>query len=152
MPYTVKRFRFRLQTLLNIEQNKEKQAQIAFQKAITELRRQRQVLADQEYEYQREQRAMAQAIRRGTSPQELSAYDLFFTGLKARMEEQKQRIAQADQAVEEARKELAERTKQRKIMEKLREKAQAAHDEEARRVETAMFDEVGTSLSFRKEE
>jgi flagellar FliJ protein len=150
MPYTVKRFRFRLQSLLHIEQSRERQAQIAFQKALGDLRRQQETLARQEEEFRIEQEGMAAAIRRGTSPQELFAYEQFFTGLKARMDAQRALIAQAEQAVETARKELVERTKKRKILERLKEKAKEQHSEESRHVEIAVLDEVGTSMTFQK--
>lgn len=152
MPYTVKRFRFRLQTLLNIEQNKEKQAQIAFSRAVQELRRQEETLARQEAEYRREQGAMAEAIRSGRSPRHLASYDALFQALKHRMQEQQQRIAQAKEAAEAARQELAERTRQRKILEKLKENAVAEYKEEVRHVEIATLDEVGNSMAIRNRE
>lgn len=144
MPYSVKRFRFRLQPLLNIEQNREKQAQRTFQRALAECRREQELLAQQEQEFAQEQQALARAIQPGATPQLLRAYELFFFGLKARMAVQRQRSAAAEQAAETARQELAARTKQRKVLEKLKEKALAAYQEEVRRIEMGLLDEVGT--------
>ena len=150
MPYSVKRFRFRLQTLLSIEQNKEKQAQVTFKNAIDELRHQEALLAQLQEEYRLTQQAMLKDIQWGTSPQQLSAYDAYFNNLKSQMEEQQGRIAEAETAVETTRQELNERTKQRKILEKLRERAKESYDEEFRKVESTLMDEVGNSMTIRK--
>lgn len=150
MPYAVKRFRFRLQALLNIERNREKQAQIAFQRAASKLQREQAVLAQQEAEFKTEQAAMAAAIRRGASPHELSAYELFFAGLEKQMEAQRDRIKEAETALESARKEMIQRTKQRKILEKLKERAKEAYDEEVRHIEVNLLDEVGTTMIIQK--
>jgi flagellar FliJ protein len=150
MPYSIKRFRFRLQALLNIEKNREKQAQIAFQKAMNALRRQEAILEQQEQEYRRGQEAMAKDIQRRATPQALSSYDIYFNGLKRWMEDQRRCIAEAEKAVEAARKELAERTKKRKILDKLRERKKGEHDEESRKVEVSMMDEIGSSMTIRK--
>jgi len=150
MPYSIKRFRFRLQTLLNIEKNREKQAQIAFQKAAQALRRQEAILAEQEEEYRRGQEAMAKDIQRRMTPQALGAYDVYFNGLKRWMAEQRVRIAEAEKAVAAARKELEERTKKRKILDKLRERKKEEYDEESRKVEVSMMDEIGSSITIRK--
>lgn len=152
MPYSIKRFRFRLQALLNIEENKEKQAQIAFQKAMDELKHQEAILVEQEDEYRQGQEAMARDIQRRATPQALSFYDAYFNGLKAQMAGQRGRIAEAEKGAESARQELTARTKQRKILDKLKERAKEEYDEESRKVGVAMMDEVGTSLTIRKME
>jgi len=150
MPYSVKRFRFRLQTLLNIEENRERQSQIAFTKAVHELRQEEAVLASYQQEQQEAQGTMLQEIRQGASPRQLNAYDAYFGDLKERMKAQQARIAEAGKKAEEAQQELAERTKQRKILEKLRERARKAYDEETRQVENTFLDEVGAVMSARK--
>lgn len=120
-----------------------------FQRAVTELSQQEQVLAGMQSEYESEQQAMAEAMQGRALPLELAAYDVVFRNLSDRMEEQRERIELAEQALEEAREALAERSKQRKVMEKLRENAKETYDDEARRIEINDLDEVGTSITIR---
>ena len=150
MPYSVKKFSFRLQTLLNIEENKEKQAQQAFQKAIEEQRRQEAILEQQREELIRSQQAMLNDIQQGAAPQQLAAYDAYFHSLIEQMDAQQQRIKEATQSAETARRHLAVCSKKKKTLEKLRENAWENYNDEVRKVENTLMDEIGSVMAVRK--
>ncbi len=149
MPYSVQKFSFRLQTLLNIEENKEKQAQQAFQKAIEEQRRQEAILVQQEQEFADGQQAMLTDIQQGAPPQRLASYDAYFHGLQARMDKQRSLIQEAAQTAETARRELAEQSKKKKTLEKLKENAWESYNEEVRKVDNTLMDEIGSTMAAR---
>jgi flagellar FliJ protein len=150
LPYSAKKFSFRLQTLLNIEENKERQAQQAFKKAIEEQRRQEAILEQQKEEMVRSQQAMLNDIQQGAAPQQLAAYDAYFHGLVEQMDAQQKRIAEAAQAAETARQHLAECSKKKKTLEKLKETALENYNDEVRKVENTLMDEIGSVMVARK--
>lgn len=150
MPYSVKKFSFRLQTLLNIEKNKEKQAQQAFQKAIEEQRRQEAILEQQKSEMIRSQQAMRNDIQQGAAPQQLAAYDAYFHRLMVQMDAQQKSIEEAARAAETARRHLAECSKKKKTLEKLEENALENYNDEVRKVENTLMDEIGSVMVARK--
>jgi flagellar FliJ protein len=59
-----------------------------------------------------------------------------------------QKIAAAQRSVDEARHALAEAAKQRKVIEKLREKQLARWQDEQNRKETAANDEIGSQIGY----
>src|SRR4051812_30104701 len=59
-----------------------------------------------------------------------------------------QKIAAAQRSVDEARGLLAEAAKQRKVIEKLREKQLARWNDEQSRKETAAMDEIGSQIGY----
>lgn len=78
----------------------------------------------------------------------LAAHRRFLSGMQRRAVELVQRLALAQRGVADARAELAEAAKQRKVMEKLREKQFARWRAEQERRELAQLDEVGMQLAY----
>src|SRR5450432_4593573 len=78
----------------------------------------------------------------------LAAHRRFLTGMQRQALGLMQRLALAQRAVDEARSELAEAAKQRKAIEKLREKQFARWREELAKREVAEMDEIGMQLAY----
>jgi flagellar FliJ protein len=78
----------------------------------------------------------------------LAAHRRFITGMQRQALGLVQRLALSQRAVDEARGELAEAAKQRKAIEKLREKQLARWREENARRDQAAMDEIGMQLAY----
>lgn len=78
----------------------------------------------------------------------LAAHRRFITGMQRQALGLVQRLALSQRAVDEARGELAEAAKQRKAIEKLREKQFARWREENARRDQAAMDEIGMQLAY----
>ncbi|MDP6361464.1 MAG: flagellar export protein FliJ, partial [Planctomycetota bacterium] len=119
-------------------------------KAIEEQRRQEAILEQQQQELIRSQQAMLNDMQQGAAPQQLAAYDAYFHSLIEQMEAQQQRIKEATQAAETARQHLAECSKKKKTLEKLKENAWENYNDESRKVENTLMDEIGSVMAVRK--
>ena len=78
----------------------------------------------------------------------IAAHRRFLAGMQKRSTELMQRIVLATRAVDEARNLLAEAAKQRKAIEKLREKQLERWKEDQAKREAALLDEAGMQLAF----
>src|SRR5262245_35531815 len=78
----------------------------------------------------------------------LAAHRRFLTGRQRQAMGVVQKIALADRAADEARAELAEAEKQRKVIEKLRERQFARWKAEQSKRELAELDEIGMQLAY----
>ena len=78
----------------------------------------------------------------------LAAHRRFVNTLHRQGSNVVQKIAAAQRAVDEARRLLAEAAKQRKVIEKLREKQLARWKAEQDRKETAATDEIGSQIGY----
>ena len=79
----------------------------------------------------------------------LAAHRRFTAAAEARMAELRQRIGEAEQAVAAARLALADAAKQRRILEKLREKQHARYVAARAKSESAQLDELSAQLASR---
>jgi flagellar FliJ protein len=78
----------------------------------------------------------------------LAAHRRFLVGMQRQLMATAQRIALAERAVNEARLALGEAAKQRKAIEKLREKQLTRWREDLARREQAEMDEIGMQLAY----
>jgi flagellar FliJ protein len=78
----------------------------------------------------------------------LAAHRRYMLGMQRRLQNSSQAIAAQQQVVEAARAELAEATKQKKILEKLRERYHERWKAEQARLEAGALDELSTQMSY----
>jgi flagellar FliJ protein len=78
----------------------------------------------------------------------LAAHRRYMLGMQRKIHDLAQRMATQQQRVEEARRALTEATRQKKILEKLRERQHARWTLEQNRKEAAALDELSTQLSY----
>ncbi len=78
----------------------------------------------------------------------LAAHRRFSLAMQRRAVEHARRIVVAQQAVEKARAELAEAAKQKKVIEKLKEKRRVLWRHEQDQKEMAQLDEIGMQIAF----
>lgn len=80
----------------------------------------------------------------------LAAHRRYMLGMQRKVLAMAQKIAGQQQVVDAARRALAEASKQKKILEKLKEKQHRRWNEELARREAGALDELTTQLSFRQ--
>lgn len=139
------RFVFKLEPLLRHRRHLEQQRQAEMavvQRAVVEMEQSLRLLNDQ----------MAQQLRDNPLTGRLdlaylAAHRRFSQAMQRKGEGLLQEIAKKHVELERARVALAEAAKERKIVEKLREKHEEAWREDQSRREVAEMDEIGTRLS-----
>lgn len=142
-------FRFKLEGVLRHRKHVERE----HQRAVSELLAR---MAQMQQELQEIDRTVADSTEhlRGShltgsiDLTYLTAHRRFVAAQRMRAAELVQRMARLQQQIDQARQALAEAAKQRKIIEKLREKRLARWRADQQRAEMAQLDEVGMQLSF----
>jgi flagellar FliJ protein len=136
-------FRFNLQAVLNHRQFIEESLQKAYAHLKGMLSREQDVLANFEKQQTRLIDELSQKQSQDTTSSELLLYVTFLDRLKADLKKQQQKIAALEQEATQKRNELLEAMKNRKAMEKLKEKKLAEHMEDIAKKEQAFLDEIG---------
>jgi flagellar FliJ protein len=143
------RFVFRLETVLRQRKRAEQEAQ-------RELAHRQAKLVGLQNDLQ----SLDQALRKASEDVRdnhltgtldlnfLTAHRRFVNAMQRQGLNLVQKIASAQRSVDEARGLLAEAAKQRKVIEKLREKQFARWNDEQARKETAAMDEIGSQIGY----
>jgi len=135
-------FKYKFQSILDLKTRIEDQKKSKYGEANAELNRQQEkldVLFD-ERTYQIE--LMREKGKNGVTPKELIVYNNYMERLKRSIEIQKVVVDRAKKAAEQARLELVEAAKQRKMFETLKEKQMEEYWEDYYRKEQAQLDEI----------
>lgn len=138
----MKRFRFRYENILRMRMDEEeavkgKLKQLTNELSEVEAQLNATVHEFSDYQYQLNQR-MKYGVR-GMELKEISQYQAFFRNKIANIRTQ---IAFLEDRIEAVKMELVEAMKERKIMEKLKEKDEKLHMEEANAAENKVIDEI----------
>ncbi|MDD5065761.1 MAG: flagellar export protein FliJ [bacterium] len=147
----MKKFTFKLQKLLDIRTHKEKLIKNELAKAQSErylIVRQRERLAD---EYSEGVRKMGEEVKHEMLAVEtLYEYQRYFKRLKEQIASKLNLIGLADERIKLINDRLVEARKEKRILERLKEKKWKEYQYELQREEQAFFDEVGTNTFIRK--
>lgn len=135
-------FNFKFQSILDLKTRLEDQKKSKYGEANEELKRQKDkmqvLLEERDYQYEN----MRDKGKTGLTPKELITYNNYIERLKRSIEIQKVVVDRAQKAVEQARLELVEAAKQRKMFETLKEKKLEEYWEEYYKKEQAQLDEI----------
>lgn len=135
-------FNFKFQSILDLKTRLEDQKKSKYGEANEELKRQKDkmqvLLEERDYQYEN----MRDKGKTGLTPKELITYNNYIERLKRSIEIQKVVVYRAQKAVEQARLELVEAAKQRKMFETLKEKKLEEYWEEYYKKEQAQLDEI----------
>ncbi|MGQ9487795.1 MAG: flagellar export protein FliJ [Armatimonadota bacterium] len=138
----MRRFVFSLQKVLEYRQRLEEQAIRAFAEAQRHLEREQAVLAElislREQCLQRSSRAKRLAVEM------LDVEQTYLFALEGRIEAQRQRVAEAEAVLEERRQALIEAQRERKALERLRDKHYEQWRQEVLRAEQQVLDDLAT--------
>ena len=136
------KFKFEMANILSLKENIATQKEQEFGKAVQLLVAEQKKLDDLE-----KNKSDAMAYLRGEmgikiQPAEFQRTQVYVEFLKEKIKEQKEVIKRALQFVEHKRYELIEATKEKKMLEKLKEKKFEAYTEEEKQAEGKTVDEV----------
>lgn len=135
-------FNFKFQSILDLKIRLEDQKKSKYGEANEELKKQKDklnvLLEEREYQYN----LMREKGKTGVTPKELVVYNNYMDRLKKSIEIQNIVVEKAKKAVEQARLELVEAAKQRKMFETLKEKQLEEYWEAYYKKEQAQLDEI----------
>jgi flagellar FliJ protein len=135
----VRRFKFNLEKLLELREYAEREAEIALGRAIGLLRS-----IELEIEDTAQKRFEAGKLRfvQGADTAEIRAADLYILRLDQKRDRLLSEAAAAQSAVDEAREAWTAASRDKKIIDKLREKRLAEYKKAAAKEEVSMIDDI----------
>jgi len=136
----MRRFVFSLQKVLEYRQRLEEQAIRAFAEAQAQLMHEQAVL--HKLLIEREECLRRSHRRQHLSVELLAVEQTYLSALEERIEQQRQRVAEAEKVLEEKRQALIEAQRERKTLERLREKQYEEWRQEWLRTEQKALDEL----------
>ncbi len=136
----MRRFVFSLQKVLEYRQRLEEQAIRAFAEAQAQLTHEQAVL--HKLLIEREECLRRSHRRQHLSVELLAVEQTYLSALEERIEQQRQRVAEAEKVLEEKRQALIEAQRERKTLERLREKQYEEWRQEWLRTEQKALDDL----------
>lgn len=149
MEIIVKKFQFRLDTLLNYRNVQEEQAQIVLAEANRLLQQERNTLERLETILNNTIEVFCQKQEQSITADELNLYNGYIVTIKKNVIVQTNKVLVAEKHRFESLKKLEEAMRQRKLVENLRTKQMERHYTEFLREEQNYLDEIGTQISIR---
>lgn len=143
-------FRFSLQPLLNHRRHQEEALQKEMAAMHQQLAAERQKADALCRRMLERRRVFGEMQRDGAAAIDLQMMVRYLDRLSGQVAEQEAAVRRAIARIEQKRGELIEAVKRRKVIEKLREKAFHAHQEEVRSKEMALINEIAISRFNRK--
>jgi flagellar FliJ protein len=143
----MKRFNFKPEKILKLRRYREEETEIALGRAVsalTAIERRMEVIGRDRL------RAAEERFAPGNGTAEIRSYEWYIRRLDLAMEKLLVEAAQAELAVEEARTEFIEASRDRKVLDKLRERRLKEHGKLLLAEETGILDEIAGSAVARK--
>jgi flagellar FliJ protein len=143
----MKRFNFDLEKVLELRSYREREAEIALGKAIGEL-----TLIEREIKSITGERFQAASERfaSGNTGREIQGYDLYIRRLDTALERLFKEAAQAELKVEEARQVFFEASREKKAIEKIKERRQKEYRKTMLREEGKTLDDIAGGAAVRQ--
>lgn len=138
----MRRFEFSLQKVLDYRQRREEQAIRAFAEAQVQLMHEQAVLHHLLIE--REECLRRSHRRQRLTVDLLDVEQTYLSALEKRIEVQRERVAEAEKVLEEKREALIEAQRERKALERLREKHYEQWRQQLLRAEQKALDDLAT--------
>ncbi len=147
----MKKFRFKLETLLGVTRRRKEDAELKFAEATRVLEEERARLGEYLKEMQKAQRDYAALTGEGKriSVGTLMTYNSYFNWKRQQIERQQQVILEAQAARQQALKVLLNLMAKLKSIEQLKEKRLAEYKEALLQEESKALDEIGLQLYVR---
>ena len=136
-------YRFKLQVLLDYRKRIEEGLQIELSLIQRELENARQALLSSQQEKTHYEEELAEREAREVNLQESILYRDYLRGIRKKIQEQRDRVASIKIKFDKKQEELLAATKNRKVLEKVKEKHAKEFIEELQKKERAFDDEVG---------
>jgi len=145
----MKKFNFRLQTVLKLRQQEEDQKKRAvgeLNAEINDLQRQALEMAE---DVSLQGKILRPYIQGSVNVNWVGLYQGYVTYLRHSISSKIDEVGRVQQRLQEARRELAEAAKQTKILEKLRERQRSRYDRAVKKIEVNEMDEIGSKVQWR---
>ena len=141
----MKKFQFRYQRVMNVKEQVERQKEQELAEAHRTVSREQARLEDLEKKDKHcMQQIESKKSKKKINPVEMEQCYRYLTRLNEEMELQNGRIDDAKRVVEAKRQQLMDAAKEKQILEKLKERRQAAHKTEMMRKEQCVLDDVAS--------
>lgn len=142
----MKGFKFRLQTVLEAKEQKFKDSQLEYAKVQSRLYREKQALETMYNEHSKTNEGLEQIIKSGLMDYTLIAcHQNYLLKLKGDIQYQHNLIGRIEMELAEKKRLMLEAMKEKKIMEKLRERALEEFKKNVDRQEFITIDEIATN-------
>ena len=141
----MKKFHFRLETLLKVRRQKKEEAQRVLAEGRFHLNEAMQQFNHMKEEQVSLDRELATQKSTVMSIEDIVTYRDYLSSLEARMKDQEERIIRLKNHVEKLRKDLDKVRKEAETIERLREKQHLEWKQQSEKVERKVLDEIATS-------
>ena len=138
-------FKFRYQSLLSYREHLKEKAEIEFGSAQRKLQKARQDLDIYENRHHKARISLEQGLMSRMTSEEMGAYSDYLNGMKRKIGSQKQEVARREKIAADKRKNLLERTKEYRIIEKVMEKDHQTWKHQLSLVEQKRVDEMSVT-------
>ena len=141
----MKRFQFRFQALLNVEQHKEDAVKQELKTLLYNLQKEKETLSNLQTIYLAQQEGLARKQFGWISPEELKLYEAYIFTLSNQITSQQVTVKECEAAADAVRQKLIEISKRRKMLEKLREKKKKEYAYLLQQSENKQLDELAVT-------
>ncbi|OHD63996.1 MAG: flagellar export protein FliJ [Spirochaetes bacterium RBG_13_51_14] len=150
----MKKFKFRLQTLLNIREAREREIQHELAAILRVQNREREKQEELRRRIEEQKTLFGDKLRRGAySSSEAILFERFVDVSLRAIDTAEERIKSMEPQIQEVRKRLIEASRARKVVEKLKERKLAQHNYEVNKEINKEIDEMNQKLfQMRKRE
>jgi flagellar FliJ protein len=139
----VKKFNFRLQRVTEVRQRVEKERQRELALSQGKLKSEELRLQEISEDAERSHAGLRQALGQQKNAGHLLALDCWLSRQLQELEAQAERTREQQDAVEQDRGALIQASKERKVLDKLKERRRAEHRAKVQRAEQIFLDEIG---------
>ena len=148
----MKKFKFKLETLLQVTQRKKDDAEMQFAEVSRRLEEHRKALQQLLQQLQEGQREFSEMTAEGkkVSVNVIMTYNNFFNWKRQQIEQQQDLILRTSQERQQKLRKLMELMTYLKSIEQLKEKRLKEYNDEVLFEEQKMLDEIGLQLSVRR--
>jgi len=136
------KFKFKLQTFLNIKEQMEKSIKNELGAAISKLELEKSILKEIQLEINNQEEDYRGEASTKVTLSSLKNRIEYIKFMRSREESQKQRVNEEKRNVDKIRERLIETMKEKKVLEKLRQKEFALFKKEQERAEQLLLDEL----------
>ena len=136
------RFIFRLQNVLRLREIKEDEKKREFGAAMRDLHHEEKKLEQLGDTLQNHENNMVKRGQGKVTARELQNNFYYARSLDEKIENQTGNVKKHEEIVDDKREELAEKTKEKKILERLKERRREEHDQAVQKEEQALIDDI----------
>ena len=146
----MKKFKFRLESLLKLRQQNEDEKKRAVGLLLSEIHEQQRQALEMDAQLQQEGDLLKEQYLQGSVDLDwVGHYRRYVTSVQNAINQRIANVAKVQGNLNHARSELTQAARQKKILEKLKEKKQKRYDAEIRRQELLAGDEMATQRYLR---